>query len=572
MALGCLLLLVGLVFALGSNPPSDVLKPGALVAPVGEVWLVEDAVTVRYDLQDLLHVGVQLGPVYANVRRLHTMLSDLDTNVHDDNLKGVLQLQSKRLHKLRRKIVKLSNALPTGNVDISQVIRARPKRGLFNFVGIASKYLFGTATSGDVKELGKKLHELALASKINGRLISQSYEAITFITSSVQEVINKTNNLINVVNKFSETFPYVTELFLISECLLESESIMDDIADQVQVIIKDLVNAALGRVDSDLLPLPHLEDALAMATRDHHLSPIFDMGEIEFYYPLIHSFLTHVSIVVTIPMRSRDHFSLWQVVPFPFVSQGNILQLSTAQAAELVMLSEDSTYLASTSYDTLSHCKASFYNFFVCPAYPFVFQPVTDVECTHSLIRSNDDNILQWCKFEPVILRSVYHVHLLTTQYFYFPNATEVSLSCKARPSYVKVAGYYSVADHCEVRTSDLVTFPNRQHLTFATNLSSVMNPITRAFNLSSVNVTVVSEKLQLITYLNDSDVSNILYRPLPFYLEPTVIVPTVMSPFVLVVLLGCVCYCICRFRARYAFPLTLPASRDCTAKASQTV
>ena len=108
-------------------------------------------------------------------------------------------------------------------------------------------------------------------------------------------------------------------------------------------------------------------------------------------------------------------------------------------------------------------------------------------------------------------------------------------------------------------------------YLTFSANLSSIMKPIVLFFNLSTVNLTVVSQKLELITYLNDFDVSSILYRPLPFYLEPTVIVLTVISPFVLIVVLCCVCYCICRCRAGYALPIPIRTSFRDPEKATQT-
>ena len=195
-------------------------------------------------------------------------------------------------------------------------------------------------------------------------------------------------------------------------------------------------------------------------------------------------------------MKSRGHFSLWQIVPFPFLLNGTVLQLSPDMSSELVMLSQDDTYLSLTTYNVLSQCKTSFYNFYVCPAYPFVFRPVREERCALSLIQSHDDVSLRLCHFEPVSHRLVYHVHLLANQYFYFPNSTEVSLSCLSRPSFVRVLGYYTVADHCEVRTSHFVTFPNRQHLTLTANLSTVMSPIIPPFNLSAVNLTVVSEKL----------------------------------------------------------------------------
>ena len=69
------LLIIGLAVAVGSGPPSTALRPGSLVAPVGEVWLIEDAVTVRYDLQELLYLGELLGPVYTNIQRLQPLLN-----------------------------------------------------------------------------------------------------------------------------------------------------------------------------------------------------------------------------------------------------------------------------------------------------------------------------------------------------------------------------------------------------------------------------------------------------------------------------------------------------------------
>ena len=545
---------------------SEVLQPGTLVAPMGELWLVEDAITVRYDLDPLFHAGEDLNQVYSNLDSLHSALETLKGRAPKQGLIDIITLQLQRSKRLRETL--LSHPLfPSGQKDIMKNMKARPKRGLFNFVGLVAKDLFGTATSGDIEEMGKRMHSLTLSAKINGRLISKSYKAISMVASSIDSITNTTNSLIANVNSLVQSVPFVTELLLISERLEEIEYSVSVLLDNFKVVIRDLNNAALGRVDSEMLPVNHLQDAVNTAIHDLHLIPLFTMREIEFYYPLIQSFLTHISIIITIPMKSQDQFSLWRLLPFPFMVNDTLLQVDLDH--DLLLVSSDSSHVARSSLDVLSQCKSSFYNFYICAAFHFVFLPASEAPCDLSLIQSKPKEAIKHCHFTHSNPSSVYHVHLLANQYFYFPRSTEIALSCKTRPSYVQVHGYYSVSDHCEVRANKLITFPNRQHLTLASNLSSTLTPIIPAFNLSFTNLTVYSEKLKLLGFLNKSDIQSVLHNPLPMYLEPVVMVPSILSPFVFFVLICGICFCICRLKSKYTIPLPLQASHT---QASQAV
>ena len=133
------------------------------------------------------------------------MLNDLSTSNLSDDLHNIVLIQQIRILKLTDLIYTVRRKLPLSSEELYRSSRSRQKRGLFDFVGVASNYLFGTAQASDVEKLGKQMNELALAAKENNRMIIQSYKAIQLLGSSMKDVIDTTNDISRVVNGLMQT-------------------------------------------------------------------------------------------------------------------------------------------------------------------------------------------------------------------------------------------------------------------------------------------------------------------------------------------------------------------------------
>ena len=190
---------------------------------------------------------------------------------------------------------------------------------------------------------------------------------------------------------------------------------------------------------------------------------------------------------------------------------------------------------------------------YVCPAYDFVFTPAEEASCELSLVNTNVEVVIKKCKFESIEIRSVFHAHMNARQYFYFPNKTDVTLTCDKRPSYLTAFGYYTAPDFCEVRASTLLTLPSRQHLPFTTNLTTGLSEIVNFLNVILGNISIVSDKIKFLSYLNDSSFSTIVNSSLTFYMKPRVFLPSTLITIVLIFLSVCVlAFCLKRVASRY--------------------
>ncbi|XP_042210302.1 uncharacterized protein LOC121858142, partial [Homarus americanus] len=80
--------------------------------------------------------------------------------------------------------------------------RRGQKRGLFNFVGLISNTFFGTATAEDVAKLGNKMSAVSHEVRKQNTTIAQSYKAIQTLASHMNAIVERTNQLTQVVEGF----------------------------------------------------------------------------------------------------------------------------------------------------------------------------------------------------------------------------------------------------------------------------------------------------------------------------------------------------------------------------------
>ncbi len=93
------------------------------------------------------------------------------------------------------------------------------------------------------------------------------------------------------------------------------------------LVIRNVVDAARGRVTDSLFPVKDLLKTLAIGEGEYNLTPLFDEKSVQYYYPLLESFLTSDVIVIHVPFRSPDEFEAHRLELFPFSANGSTLEL-----------------------------------------------------------------------------------------------------------------------------------------------------------------------------------------------------------------------------------------------------
>lgn len=106
----------------------------------------------------------------------------------------------------------------------------------------------------------------------------------------------------------------------------------------------------------------------------------------------------------------------------------------------------------------------------------------------------------------------------------------------------------------CYVRSSKQTTFPSRLHLAFTANLTSRMIPVTSLWNITS-RIPFVTNYLSTLPISNKTKFINALEDALPIYLFPHVPLPSLVLPFlVLVIVLLCLYCCIRKALTLYTY------------------
>lgn len=308
-----------------------------------------------------------------------------------------------------------------------------------------------------------------------------------------------------------------------------------------------IVDARQGRVTADMLSLDQLNSAFLIAVDKFRLRPFFD--HIENYYPILSTTLTHRAILVHIPFTSGTAFHAWEIIPFPL--QTDTFMVTIDKQHEIMIVSEDYLLLDTANLNTLTKCTKAYLDLYICPAYIFAFTTATDTPCEISLIQTTHNNTVKECSYKLVPHKTVYHANLKGIQYFYFPNTTGITLICLDDIKRVQVQGYYTVPDHCELRSNTLATLPTRQHLAFMANMSSNLHKLT---NLPSVNVSTIhvnSDETKLLTLMNKPTFSEALDMSLPWYVSRGSLASLISVPTVLCFVFACVVVYYLRTRGR---------------------
>ena len=547
------LVFVGLLSSACGLVPSAV-RPGALVAPEGTVLIVEDTCTVAYDIGSLQVLSSKI-PVLA--RRLSGLkdafqgLLDITNkpSTLDPTLNASLHLASQKMESLGEMVVSLSDRFPSNSVTAGPPAGlSRQRRGLFDFGGLVLQSLFGTAMASDVSALGEKLSVITSVVESQNRLLWKEHIQLNDFRSHLNLVVNRTNVLSNNLHDLQSTVVNMENVFLLMNYIRDLEFDILMLKERCNSLIGSLVSAGLSRVDSELLPLDHLRAALHFARANFSLTPFFGDSHLEFYYPLLEATLTDNQILIHIPLKSDVSYTAYSVTPFPLSVNNSLLSLITQ--SDMFLVAKDFMTVSLTNRASLSHCRSSYLSVHVCPAYLFALLPAKSTPCELAIVRNNSQLIHAHCSYEPVVSNlPVYHAHVAGFQYFYFKEPASVTLICQGISTNLIAEGYYVASDACEVRSSEIYTLPSNQHLGFHGVLPTSLIHLSPSFDVHPENLTVVSDRLKVLSYLNDSDV---FVASAPFFLHPHVLYPTVSLPIIiLLVVIGLLCVCLKRMENR---------------------
>ncbi|XP_050707018.1 uncharacterized protein LOC126992355 isoform X2 [Eriocheir sinensis] len=226
MMLRFLTILLSLGSLLATTPIH--LKPGALTAHIGEVFLIEDVLLVKYPYTSLTNttdtiriVSEKLLGMADAIRATKTRESKAPSSTNSLTL---FQLLEDRILFLRGKVDEV-------NMDYSfHSVHSRVKRGLLNIVGSASKFLFGTATDEDVRDLRDHYaHVLSFAAR-NRRVINANCRKLAQLHTNIAVLLEQTNKMVEVINIVVKQIDQVNQFLLLDQALHVLENVITSVA------------------------------------------------------------------------------------------------------------------------------------------------------------------------------------------------------------------------------------------------------------------------------------------------------------------------------------------------------
>ena len=412
-------------------------------------------------------------------------------------------------------------------------------------IGKLSRMLFGTAMNEDVEDLRDKFNQLASIAVTNNKAVNLNSRNLAKLEQHVNDLAEYmslvTEQLNDILHKVENLYAYG----LMGQELTIIENTVASLLHTNDQIIRNVVDAARGRVTSSLFPVDDFLYVLKKGTEDFYLKPLFDVKGIHHYYPLLESVLTSDAVIIHVPFKSDHTYEVYRVEPFPFMVNGTVMTLDLPNS--ITLINKDFTMYATGQLSDLDKCQTEYLNLYFCSASIFAFTPITsDGICEVVLTREDASKALTLCPYRELVPKPFFHTSFHGHHYFFFTEKYYVSVVCPGGSEYKEISGHFAILTACSLRSDKLNVFPEMLHEGFVLNITTRIFPIDTLLNLNFSSIKYVTTALTEFTFSNVTEMETALQDSLPVYLNPHVHFPTILIPIILsLALIIPLCYCV---------------------------
>lgn len=335
------------------------------------------------------------------------------------NKETILNLMEKRL----KTILNLQNDLFNSH--------SRKKRGLFNFVGEAHKFLWGSLSSSDLDYLNTEIDKLY---KHTNESILLQEKQIRITQNGLKDLENDfeifNNNMIKLENWVSSADRQIEQNHvdnLMTEAILELEIVMDEYKDKIETFSEGILHARSGHLSPSLMPPSILIESLTEIQKlDTYTQPTFNISTAN--YPLIMKISevvvylnnTRLVVLLKVPIAKKDVFLATKFTPLPqHVSRQNFRLFRLPDIT--MFITKDKTQYA-LERNHLHHCLKGF-KFYYCKLNGNIFNTERESNCETDII----NNKLKNCDAQYFELLNDYYIALNSGNQWYIAPAAESS-------------------------------------------------------------------------------------------------------------------------------------------------
>ncbi|XP_033225946.1 uncharacterized protein LOC117178632 [Belonocnema kinseyi] len=140
--------------------------------------------------------------------------------------------------------------------NIRALSTKRTRRGLFNFVGSAAKYLFGTMSASEAEQINTDIDEVYNKTKGIATLIKNQTSLLQSAVSQIQEIHYKTSKDLEQIQQFTgsmaDSFNILKANMNILNSLFNMEINLEQLTDMLQLIVTAIAESRNGILSPEL--------------------------------------------------------------------------------------------------------------------------------------------------------------------------------------------------------------------------------------------------------------------------------------------------------------------------------
>lgn len=375
----------------------DNIQPGVYIENLGEAHVLDKKVELWFKM-DLNDLKVEISKIEKFKFTVMDSCRRQRQKFLNDPCQNFLQLSGLMLNDL--------------NKNFDKIIKERSRRGLFNIVGNAQNYLFGTLDDNDRRNIEKKFESLNKESQVIKEFTfdySKLIEKTVANINTTVEICNRNSKLINEVqNKFNlleaefeNSIAFVSFMHEIEQTfiimILETTRKIDELTETIIAIHNEIFNTKLIGYTDIIRALKEIK------INDKHLSmPISSTNpDYEMLRKLIGFGLfkkeNELYLIYTLPLVQDVHLNVFKIYPVPEIT--NNIATFVELSKELILTDPNFDKFTKLNENKINDCTKIKKKYF-CKKLNLLRHNPND--CDITMITGNTKNAKKNCKFSSI--------------------------------------------------------------------------------------------------------------------------------------------------------------------------
>ena len=331
-------------------------------------------------------------------------------------------------------IDELYNLLP---IELTQ--SRRSSRGLFDFVGEATKWLFGTSTSGDTEVLRKQINQAVKVTKAQTEHVSKLAEDMMSYTKKSnarfeKNIDNLKANALHLTDMYEESRLMHTTLefdLKMEEQSTKLHTSIESVKNHLHIFIRALKDLMSGSIPVDLITGKMLKEVIS-DTQAKESDPLLYKTPLEYYREgsFLYGYTNgHLIVLIEVPISDGlGGFYIYEVQALNLIVPNHdtaVTRINTNVKA--IALSQDK----STFYEIKENDFCELSNTGIPKSIKHVYKKFNMQHCLLAIFQDDSNAIKAACKYTIIVDEFKSSIQWLTKSDYLLTNIPYYDLECQ---------------------------------------------------------------------------------------------------------------------------------------------